>query len=86
MLVYRGRHQPRISRTGRHRELGKQFSKLSGAELSMLYGDSGGNFNNIRVGSCGPYMGYTSSYGWDFCTGLGSPQGYLRQKSENQFR
>jgi hypothetical protein len=28
------------------------------------------------VGSCGPYMGYFASSGWDFCTGLGSPRGY----------
>jgi kumamolisin len=53
------------------------FSTSSAAELTKLYGGAGFSFNNIKVGSCGPYMGYISTSSWDFCTGLGSPKTYL---------
>jgi kumamolisin len=55
------------------------FSQSSVAELTKLYAGFGFGFNNIKVGSCGPYMGYISSSSWDFCTGLGSPNTYLNK-------
>ena len=43
------------------------------AELAKLYGNSYADFTDITQGWCGPYIGYSASPGWDFCTGLGSP-------------
>jgi kumamolisin len=53
-------------------------SSTSGSELNRLYGDStfAGDFNDITIGSCGPYAGYQATVGWDFCSGRGSPRGY----------
>jgi kumamolisin len=48
----------------------------SHSELNKLYGDPGSDFNDITIGSCGPYRGYLATVGWDFCTGRGSPRGY----------
>jgi subtilase family serine protease len=56
------------------------FAASSADELNTLYGDHGGDFNNIVTGSCGPYMGYFASNNWSFCNGLGSPNGYPNQK------
>jgi kumamolisin len=53
------------------------FSPSTSAELTKLYRDGEFGFNDITVGSCGPYMGYLASPGWDFCTGLGSPRSYF---------
>jgi kumamolisin len=55
------------------------FAASSSAELTKLYGDNGnGALTFISTGgSCGPYMGYLDLPGWNFCTGLGSPKGYL---------
>jgi kumamolisin len=55
------------------------FFSSSSAELNRLYGGLGFGFNNIKVGSCGPYMGYITTNTWDFCTGLGSPKSYLNK-------
>lgn len=53
------------------------FAASSQAELTRLYQDSQtGDFTDITVGSCGPYMGYFAVTGWDFCAGLGSPKFY----------
>jgi kumamolisin len=54
------------------------FSSSTEVELTKLYGDSywSFEFNDIALGSCGPYMGYFASLGWDFCSGLGSPRTY----------
>lgn len=52
------------------------FSTSSNAELTKLYGDPNSNFNDIALGSCGPYIGYVASAGWDFCSGHGSPRSY----------
>lgn len=53
-------------------------SGTSGTELNRLYGDSSfaGDFNDITIGSCGPYAGYLAGVGYDYCTGRGSPRGY----------
>jgi len=48
--------------------------------LTTLYGGGEGAFNNIGPGSCGLYMGYSVSNSWNFCVGLGSPDGYPNQK------
>jgi hypothetical protein len=55
------------------------FAASSTSELTTLYGDGAGDFNNIKTGSCGPYMGYSASNSWTFCNGLGSPNGYINQ-------
>lgn len=52
------------------------FSASSSAELTKLYGDRYGDFNDIFYGTCGPYLGYLATVGWDFCGGLGSPNSY----------
>jgi kumamolisin len=55
------------------------FFASTSAELSNLYGDPHADFTDIKLGSCGPYMGYFASAGWDFCSGLGSPKSYARK-------
>lgn len=52
------------------------FSSSSFAELTNLYADPSGDFNDITLGTCGPFMGYVAAGGWDFCTGRGSPKTY----------
>jgi subtilase family serine protease len=52
------------------------FSASTNAELSMLYRDKDQDFTDITLGSCGPYIGYFALPGWDFCSGLGSPNSY----------
>lgn len=52
------------------------FSASTNAELTKLYRDRSDEFNDITLGSCGPYIGYFAFAGWDFCTGLGSPESY----------
>jgi len=53
------------------------FYTSSSAELTTIYGAAKTDYNDITLGSCGPYMGYFAAAGWDFCTGRGSPKGYL---------
>ncbi len=51
------------------------LASSSTAELFNLYGlDDFGNFNDITYGACGYYSGTFSGFGWDLCTGLGSPR------------
>jgi hypothetical protein len=47
------------------------------AELTLVYGEIGNPtfFNDIASGICGPYAGYATATGWDFCTGIGTPKG-----------
>lgn len=54
------------------------FSASTKVELTKLYGDNyfSFDFNDITLGSCGPYIGYFASVGWDFCSGLGSARTY----------
>lgn len=52
------------------------FAASTSAELTKLYGDAAGDFNDVTLGSCGLYMGYFAVSGWDFCSGRGSPRGY----------
>jgi subtilase family serine protease len=52
------------------------FAASSAAELTELYGEGGfGRFNDITYGACGFYSGTFAGFGWDQCTGLGSPRG-----------
>jgi subtilase family serine protease len=52
------------------------FRASTNAELSEMYSQNESVFNDITLGTCGVYIGYFASRGWDFCTGLGSPQSY----------
>jgi kumamolisin len=52
-----------------------RFAASSTDELSYIYSSIGGNFNGILSGSCGPGGVYTSTSGWSYCTGVGSPKG-----------
>lgn len=61
------------------------FASSSSAELTALYNSQPFSFNNIRIGSCGPYMGYLTTSAWDFCTGLGSPNGYPASRTPFSF-
>jgi kumamolisin len=54
------------------------FAAGSATELTTVYTNSG-NASDVRdivAGTCGPNEGYDATVGWDFCTGVGSPQGY----------
>jgi len=51
------------------------FAPSSWAELTRMYASPFG-FNDITSGNCGPYASFLATFGWDFCTGLGSPRGY----------
>ena len=57
--------------------LAGSFYTSSNAELTAIYGKLGvaADFTDIATGYCGPYAGYTSGTGWDFCTGVGSNKG-----------
>ena len=54
-----------------------KFAKSSAAELTKLYAgadDNAGNgLTDIQYGACYYYSGFFSEPGWDFCTGLGTP-------------
>jgi hypothetical protein len=54
------------------------FASSSAAELTMIYGHLGdwADFDDIAWGICGPYAGWVATFGWDFCTGVGSVRGY----------
>jgi len=52
------------------------FAPSSYAELSKMYSTPFG-FTDIIGGSCGEYAAFLALPGWNFCTGLGSPRGYL---------
>jgi subtilase family serine protease len=54
------------------------FSPSSNAELYQLYGANPAFLTDITLGSCGVYMGYFAAPGWDYCSGNGSPKGYIR--------
>jgi hypothetical protein len=56
-----------------------RFASSSASELTTIYGHLGNSadFRDITYGWCGPYSGYSALTGWDFCTGVGSPIGYL---------
>ncbi len=52
------------------------FAASSADELQTIYDNLGSdNFFDIIAGNCGPYGGYLAVSGWDFCTGVGSPDG-----------
>ncbi len=53
-----------------------RFSKSSDEELTRLYRARSEDFNDISYGTCGPYIGSFAVPGWDFCSGLGSPDTY----------
>jgi kumamolisin len=52
------------------------FNSSSNAQNTEMYGELGDSsvFTDITSGSCGTHSATT---GWDFCTGLGVPNGYL---------
>jgi subtilase family serine protease len=51
------------------------FSTSTNNELTTIYGDPSTAFNDITQGSCGTNMVHSAVTGWDFCTGVGSPNG-----------
>jgi kumamolisin len=54
------------------------FAASSNAELTKIYTNKAvaTDFNDIKLGDCGPYAGYLAVTGWDPCTGVGSDHGY----------
>lgn len=54
------------------------FAASTSAELTTMYTNKAvtTDFRDVVLGQCGPYNGLTSATGWDFCTGIGSDQGY----------
>lgn len=55
------------------------FAASSNAELTNIYKNRATktDFRDVASGFCGPYAGYTSGTGYDFCTGVGTDQGYV---------
>jgi kumamolisin len=55
------------------------FAPSTASELTTIYSNrfSATDFRDITTGNCGPYDGYTTLVNWDYCTGVGSPLGYL---------
>ena len=55
------------------------FAPSSVSELTTIYGSrfTPTDIRDITNGFCGPYSGLTPLLNWDFCTGVGSPLGYL---------
>src|SRR5438477_1546177 len=53
------------------------FATSSENELTTIYSNLGNtaDFHDIAVDYCGPFAGFTSKTGWDFCTGVGSVHG-----------
>ena len=53
------------------------FATSSENELTTIYSNLGNtaDFHDIAVDYCGPFAGFTSKIGWDFCTGVGSIHG-----------
>ncbi|HUB65397.1 MAG TPA: S53 family peptidase [Methylocella sp.] len=60
------------------------FATSTNAELLTIYANLGWptRFNDVTHGVCGPYLAFPttagiapSTAGWDFCTGVGSPNG-----------
>ncbi len=56
----------------------KTFAHSTSAEQTQLYGSNPSYLTDITLGSCGVYVGYFATAGWDFCSGNGSPNGYMR--------
>jgi kumamolisin len=54
------------------------FAPSSGVELTTIYANqaNSADFSDITSAYCGPYMGFTATTGWDFCTGVGAVKGY----------
>jgi subtilase family serine protease len=46
-------------------------------ELATIYAHRGkkADFHDLKLGYCGPYLGFSATAGWDFCTGVGSDNG-----------
>jgi hypothetical protein len=55
------------------------FVSSSASENALLISNRfvATEIRDITAGYCGPYSGWTPLGGWDFCTGVGSPLGYL---------
>src|SRR5207244_12764107 len=53
------------------------FATSSENELPTIYSNRGdtADVHDIAVDYCGPFAGFTSKTGWDFCTGVGSVHG-----------
>jgi hypothetical protein len=51
------------------------FRASSNAELVAIYGAPAAKWNDIKLGICGPFAGFTAVAGYDLCTGRGSPHG-----------
>jgi kumamolisin len=54
------------------------FAASSNAELTTIYANKAvtADYSDIGSGFCGPYLGYATAAGWDFCTGVGNVKGY----------
>lgn len=54
------------------------FHSGSETELGEIYANMGvtTDFNDTKLGDCGPYAGYLAVPGWDPCTGVGTAKGY----------
>ncbi|MBV8751382.1 MAG: hypothetical protein JO328_00795 [Hyphomicrobiales bacterium] len=53
------------------------FYRSTADELAAIYGalSNPNDYNDITNGVCGPSQKYEAGPGWDFCTGVGSPNG-----------
>jgi subtilase family serine protease len=51
-----------------------RFAKSGSDELTYIYTHAAG-FTDIKTGTCGPVGVYAAVPGWDYCTGMGTPNG-----------
>ncbi len=56
------------------------FAASTYAQQLEIYGTNPAYLTDITVGSCGVYVGYNAKPGWDYCSGNGSPKGYMRPR------
>jgi subtilase family serine protease len=55
-----------------------KFRNSTQQELWSIYSQmrNPNDFNDITYGDCGVYISNFATHGWDFCTGVGSVNGY----------
>lgn len=55
------------------------FAASTNAELTKMYTNMAvtTDFTDVKSAFCGYYMGFSALTGWDYCSGIGAPRGYL---------
>jgi subtilase family serine protease len=55
------------------------WAATTNAELTTIYNNMlvSADSSDVNYGFCGFYMGFAAGTGWDFCSGTGTPHGYV---------